>query len=450
MKKLLTNNIIFKIISVVFAIALWLIVLNLDDPNTTKTVSNIPVTITNESAITGQNMVYKIVQGDVAKVSVTGPRSIVDKLTSSDFVATADFNLLSQTNAVPITVELKKEYSNRENVTVTNKTYSMRLEIEEIEEKEFEIKVKNTGETAENYVIFNNTLSDRTVVVSAPRSLMNTIAGVVVYVKANGNTSDFQTEATFVYLDSSGREIKVSQDDIKTNIDSVVVNSKVLYSKDIAIGDSFEEVLVDGYSIVKKEYSEQTVKLVGNKSTLENMGSLNIPSALLGFDENKKDYSIECDIQSILPENIYVYESGKKINISLHIDKTTVKTYVIDVKKLALTNIPEGYDASIVSKGTFTYELSGYSDVLRDYNTQDTYSVSLEGLTEGTASVPVTIEVYDGIQQVGECLVEVSLKKSDDETTTETTEGVTSNREDETTTSDNSQGHLENTTSANN
>lgn len=136
-----------------------------------------------------------------------------------------------------------------------------------------------------------------------------------VYVKANGNTSDFQTEATFVYLDSSGREIKVSQDDIKTNIDSVVVNSKVLYSKDIAIGDSFEEVLVDGYSIVKKEYSEQTVKLVGNKSTLENMGSLNIPSALLGFDENKKDYSIECDIQSILPENIYVYESGKKINI---------------------------------------------------------------------------------------------------------------------------------------
>lgn len=76
--------------------------------------------------------------------------------------------------------------------------------------------------------------------------------------------------------------------------------------------------------------------------------------------------------------------------------------------------------------------------------------MSLEGLTEGTASVPVTIEVYDGIQQVGECLVEVSLKKSDDETTTETTEGVTSNREDETTTSDNSQGHLENTTSANN
>ena len=50
MKKYLTNNIALKIASVVFAIMLWLIVLNVDDPTTTRVVYNIPVT--SETGIT--------------------------------------------------------------------------------------------------------------------------------------------------------------------------------------------------------------------------------------------------------------------------------------------------------------------------------------------------------------------------------------------------------------
>ena len=77
---------------------LWLIVLNIDDPNTSKVITNIPIQIENANAITDLNKVYTVVAGDTASVSVTGPRSIVDKLSATDFVATADFTELSTTN----------------------------------------------------------------------------------------------------------------------------------------------------------------------------------------------------------------------------------------------------------------------------------------------------------------------------------------------------------------
>ena len=47
MMKRLTNNIGLKLISVVFAVILWLIVVNIDDPVSSRKFSNIPVTVVN-------------------------------------------------------------------------------------------------------------------------------------------------------------------------------------------------------------------------------------------------------------------------------------------------------------------------------------------------------------------------------------------------------------------
>lgn len=210
MKKYLTNNILLKILSVLFAIMLWLVVLNIDDPNTTRTINNIEVTIENADAVTGLNKVYNITEGQNASVSVTGPRSIVDKLTSSDFVAVADFTELSQTNAVPISIELKRQ-SYRDKVVINAKTNTMKLSIEDIETKEFTVQVKNTGELGKDYVIYKNTLSDSTVKVSAPSSVMNTIASVVAEVRAEGETTEFSREVVLACVGNNGRNIDMQK-----------------------------------------------------------------------------------------------------------------------------------------------------------------------------------------------------------------------------------------------
>ena len=65
-KKKLTNNIGLKIASVILAVLIWLVVLNVSDPDKTITISNIPITFINENAITGQDKVYEIASGKAA------------------------------------------------------------------------------------------------------------------------------------------------------------------------------------------------------------------------------------------------------------------------------------------------------------------------------------------------------------------------------------------------
>lgn len=436
MKKYLTNNILYKIVSVIFAIVLWIIVLNLNDPSTTRTIKDIPVTIENENAIIGQDMVYKIIAGNTASVTVTGPRSIVDKMSANDIKATADFQQLSQTNAVPIKVELRKQYNSRETVTLTNNTFSMRLDIEQLEAKEFDIVVRNVGDLADNYVIYESKLSKKKVTVTAPTSVMNTIADVVAVVQANENSENFEKEVKLVCVDYGGREIKPLDYSIQMNFTRVKVKNIVYFSKEVTISDDFDGVIPEEYAIISREYSKDKVVIVGKKEIVDTIGKVVIPAQYLKFDENKSDYEIECLFNNVLPEGVESKDKDATVIVKMHIDKQAQKSYSVDVKKVALTNIPEGYEASIITKGIVVYSLSGLSEALIKYEAQEIYNVSLEGLGEGTHDVKVIIEIDEGLVVTRDAYIRVSLKKSNgqsnrEETTSSEKETTTRNNDSE-------------------
>lgn len=412
---------------------LWLVVLNIDDPNTTRTINNIEVTIENADAVTGLNKVYNITEGQNASVSVTGPRSIVDKLTSADFVAVADFTELSQTNAVPISIELKRQ-SYRDKVVINAKTNTMKLSIEDIETKEFTIQVKNTGELGKDYVIYKNTLSDSTVKVSAPSSVMNTIASVVAEVRADGETTEFSREVELACVGNNGRNIDMQKNNITIDIPSVTVTNTVYYSKTVKLTDLFDEIIPEGYSIISKEYSNNTVTIAGYKKDLEGFDELVIPGELFEIKQNQKEYNITCDVSTVLPDNLYVYGENQSVKVKVVIDRTVRRNYTVDLKKIALVNIPEDYVASIVTKGIFSYTLIGLEEVLDNYQTQEAYNVSLEGLQEGTHKVQVTIDTGDDYRLAEYVYIEVNLKKQGTTDTTGEPETTTTKRETETTT----------------
>ena len=87
MKKWLTNNLGLKAISILVAMVLWLIVVNIDDPDKTRTFTNIEVQVLNEDAIEDSGKVYNILDNsNMVTVDVTGPRSYLKDLTASDIV----------------------------------------------------------------------------------------------------------------------------------------------------------------------------------------------------------------------------------------------------------------------------------------------------------------------------------------------------------------------------
>ena len=72
MKKKLTNNLLLKIVSVIAAVLLWGVVINIDNPTDTYTISGIPIKVINEKqAITDNNLTYELSGEKTVSVEVT-------------------------------------------------------------------------------------------------------------------------------------------------------------------------------------------------------------------------------------------------------------------------------------------------------------------------------------------------------------------------------------------
>ena len=99
------DHIGLKLVALIISFLIWLIVMNIDDYKITRTFSDIKVEQLNGEVIEQQGMVYDVVDGETASIIVKGPRSIVEKLTTSDFKAYADLSHLSVTNTAEIKVE---------------------------------------------------------------------------------------------------------------------------------------------------------------------------------------------------------------------------------------------------------------------------------------------------------------------------------------------------------
>ena len=88
--KTLTNNLGFKLLAVFFAIILWLVVYNVDDPVVTRTYST-SVSMVNQDTI--QDKYFEILDNtNTVEFSVSAKRSVLDKIDDGDFSASADFN----------------------------------------------------------------------------------------------------------------------------------------------------------------------------------------------------------------------------------------------------------------------------------------------------------------------------------------------------------------------
>lgn len=74
MKKRLVNNWGLKLFSFVFAVLLWLVVVNIDNPVKSSTYDNVQVRLQNANLVTDAGQVYEVLDStDTVSVTVSAP-----------------------------------------------------------------------------------------------------------------------------------------------------------------------------------------------------------------------------------------------------------------------------------------------------------------------------------------------------------------------------------------
>ena len=174
MKKL-TSNWGLKLASLIFAIVVWFLVTNINDPITSVRYSNIPVTLQNTSLITEQGQVYTILDNSdtISSVTIYAPRSIIDSLTQNNIVATADIQNLSSLNTVSIDVNTNKYRDKIESINVSSDV--VKLSVEKKASKSLALSATTSGSLADGYVIGDVSTDQNMVRISGPESVVSSI-----------------------------------------------------------------------------------------------------------------------------------------------------------------------------------------------------------------------------------------------------------------------------------
>ena len=131
MKNRLLSHPVLRIASLIIAFVVWLIIMNVSNPVITRTVSGVPVNVTNGSYIESMNLSYAIMSGfETVSVTVETNRSVVERLNVSNITANCDLtqivNMESDQVMVPVTVSVPGQSA--AGVTVTPQNSQIRLE----------------------------------------------------------------------------------------------------------------------------------------------------------------------------------------------------------------------------------------------------------------------------------------------------------------------------------
>ncbi len=420
LKKLVTNNALLKILSIIAAIIVWMIIINIDDPIREKTFT-VKVQTINESAITSVNKVYEIVDGKEAHIKVRAKKSVLDNLKTSDIKATADLSNLSSVNAVSIVPKLKKNVAGDISLECTQ---VLKVSLEDLISKQISISVVTDGDTADGYTFGGCYTKPETIEVSGGESTVEKISKVKVFLVLNGESDDFTKRLIPVAYDSSDNEIESSS--IEFNESRVKVYASVLKTKTVSLKADVSGSVADGYKYLGVVFFPEKVEIAGSKKMLDEVSSITVPVNINGLKSNSDNLTKNINVQNYLENGIFVLEDYANVSQKISIEKMVTKYFEIKKSDIQLKNVGSGYGASISSddSDTITIQLQGTQSSISKINTTTLAPyIDCDTLKVGEHSIAVALTHDSDVKVISGANVTVKITKK---TTTKATETPTS------------------------
>lgn len=410
LKMSLTNNIGLKFLAVLIALVLWLAIVNVNDPEKTITVSNIPISVTNESAITSRDMVYNVKSEQYLNITVSGKRSIVSNLSAEDFRATASLKELSKVNSIPVDVTAKNASLGRKITIVKQSAQTILVDVENLEEKDFtDLVVEYTGKVADGYVAGLSSMSTDEVTVKAPTSIIDKIKKVAVRCSLDGTNTNISKKCPVILYDKNDKEIK--SDEIELSDKKIRVNVNVLRAKQIPISTINKDKLgkpSDGYVVDDVILSSDSITVYGSEESLDSIESLDIQDDI-DVSDAKGDVTQNIDVTGKLPKGLSV--SGEStITVKVVIKKLITRTFEYDASEVSLNDLSSDLDVQLVTKKV-KVTLQGEEEVISQLTKDDmAISADLGKVKEGTTTVHVDVAVPDNTTLMNNVTIKIKAK----------------------------------------
>ena len=354
--KSLFNHIGLKIISLLLAVLLWAIVMNLADYSTTKTIHNIEVKQVNGSAIENMGKVYNVLDGETVDIVIKGPRSVVDPLTAADFEATANLAELSLTNTVTIVVEAKdSQVGGKIEINCVDNT--MNLSIEDKISKELPIKAIPNGEVADGYAIGSVMVTPNIIRITGPESVINRVTEVRASIDARGVSADLEQQVTPMCINAYGESM--ADRPIEMSVEEATVLLSVCPTKTIPIVLKGQGTPESGYSVVDINYNPQEITIAGPEDSLKEINALYIND--LSVDGLNENAEMNLQLANYIPDGLFLADSNTEVAVNVILEKQVEREIEVSAPDIAIMGMNVNYEYALATSPGFKLRLKGLS-----------------------------------------------------------------------------------------
>lgn len=407
MRKKLFHNWTLKLGSLILAMIVWFVIIQIDKPLDTVSFSNIKVTLINTELLEEKNKVYEILDNtdNVGRVTVKAPSTITDKLRASDIVAEADVSKLTDINTIAINYYVLNE----EVYSVEGNREVLKLSVEDKSSKWVKVKYETVGDVAEGYMITSAAPDQTLIEITGPVSAVEQVSYAGVQIGVEGATNSLSANVDVNLYNEAGERLQLPS--IVKNVNYVHMSVEVLAVKEVPIEVRTKGEPAGGYMTTGVvECSPETVLLAGAPSALNNVSKITLPAELVDISGVTADVVKNVNLKDYLPENVRLANStfNGKVKITVYVEEIVKKNVQIPVANINIQNLPSGVAATyptdllecvITVSGLGKdvnplryYNIIGYVDIASWMQEND-----ITELEAGSYNVPVTFVLNENI-----------------------------------------------------
>ena len=384
--RIVSHNLMWKILSVVIAILMWSYIVSADSSITrTKVLSSVDVSLSGQSVLQSRLLAVVMDEDEAlasVRVKVKVPQANYARVTADSVSVELDLSRVRQTGRQE--VELVGTTAYGEVVQITPSTLEVDIEPMDTRVVPVNVELQNQDEDKYYYVVSQSNPSQLTI--SGASSVVQRIAQAQALVNVEGMTTGRNVSVKYALLDEEGSEVTQL---VSKPTSSVMVGLSIdpiaRLSVDASIETATTGTLPDGYRITRVEVQPETITVAGDPSLLGELDVLTFEQ--VNVTGRTQSFSTVATVNAL---DAMKYVSTRLVTVTVFIEEESQIARFENVN-LSISGLREGCAAELSDETVRVKATGAYSEMGQLTESHLLADVDLTGLTPGEYDLPVQV-----------------------------------------------------------
>lgn len=389
-----------KLVSLLFAVLLWIYVMDVENPEMLKVVKNVDISITGTEMLESDNLVLLSSTFPGIDVTIKGRRSEVNSIDRSDIRLTANVSGLGQ-GEHSVVIERSVNFDTVTVMALSRRTVDVTLD--KLSEQLKPVDITFKGPAKPGFLTEAAVPDPPMILVTGPDTLVKQIVSLRGEVDSASITAMTEAQIPIRPVDSAGKTVE----GVTTAAKSVKATLSLFQVKSLTVNPALLGKVMDGFQLIDVKISPATVSLKGPEALLNDFTILKTkPINLTGMSESDT-VNVELD----LPVGIVATELSVPLKAVIRIEAVKVRELTYNPDEISFINSASGTSGRML--GPFKIRIRGIESLVDALRKDDIkIRVDLAGQPPGRVNANILYDVgvkYSDVQ-IDPSQVEVDIE----------------------------------------